>query len=247
MNDLVYGIRAILESIEAGNEINKLMIQKGLQGDLMRELRQAARESNLVIQEVPKEKLNRITSKNHQGAICFVSPVSYYRIDTLLPMLFEEGKTPLLVILDNVTDVRNMGAIARTAMCANAHALIIPRQNSATVTADAMKASAGALATLPVCREPNLVDVVRYLQQSGVQVVAGTEKAEKAYWTADYTMPTAIVLGSEDVGISTNVMRVVDELVRIPIDSKPIDSLNVSVATGILLFEAVKQRLLVGV
>jgi 23S rRNA (guanosine2251-2'-O)-methyltransferase len=170
-----------------------------------------------------------------------MSPVSYHRIENLLPGLFESGKTPLLLVLDRITDVRNLGAMARTADCAGVDALVLPEKDSASVTGDAIKTSAGALAELPVCRERSLEQAVDYLLKSGVQVVAATEHAKEAYYELDLTIPTAIIMGSEEDGISPILLRKATHLARIPITGK-VGSLNVGIAAAVLLFEAVKQR-----
>ena len=239
--NLIYGLRPVIEAINAGKEIDKLLIQKGLQGELFHELFQLVRENNILFQYVPVEKLNRMVTKNHQGIVAFISEISYHKIENILPMLYEEGKTPLLLILDRITDVRNFGAIARTAECSGVNAIIVPDKGSAQANADAMKTSAGALNKIPVCRSSNLKDTIVYLKNSGVQVVAATEKAPNYYYKSEYSLPTAFILGSEDEGISPEYLRIADVLVKIPLAGE-IKSLNVSVAAGVILYEAVKQR-----
>ncbi len=187
------------------------------------------------------ERINRITRKNHQGVIAFVSSITYQKVEHLVPFLFEEGKNPLFVMLDGVTDVRNFGAIARTCECAAVDAVIIPAKNSVTVNADAMKTSAGALHTLPVCKEQNLKSTLQYLKDSGFKIVAATEKGDYDYTKGDYAGPTCIIMGAEDKGVSYENLALCDEWVKIPILGS-IESLNVSVAAGILIYEAVKQR-----
>ncbi|MDE6443679.1 MAG: 23S rRNA (guanosine(2251)-2'-O)-methyltransferase RlmB, partial [Muribaculaceae bacterium] len=197
---------------------------------------------DIVMQRVPLERLNRITMKNHQGAIAILSPVGYSRLDTLIPALYEEGQTPLAVVLDGVTDARNFGAIARTADCAGVDFLVIPERNSASVTSDAVKASAGALFYVPVCRERDTLSAVRKLKDNGYLIVGASEKGAESYVKADYTVPVAIVMGAEDTGISPEVLKACDTLAAIPILGN-IGSLNVSVAAGVILYEAVRQRL----
>ena len=241
-NDFIFGIRAVLEAVEAGKEIDKILIKKDLQGELAQELFAAVKGLPVSVQRVPIEKLNRLTRKNHQGVIAFISPVAYQRITDIVPLLYEEGKMPFIVLLDGLTDVRNFGAIARTCECAGVDAIVIPERGSVSVTADAVKTSAGALLHIPVCRERSIADALRYLQNSGVRIVAASEKAEVAYTAVDYTVPTAIVMGAEDVGISAQTMRLCEEQVSLPQMGR-IGSLNVSVAAGIMIYEVVRQRM----
>lgn len=241
--DYIFGIRAVMEAIEAGKEIDKVFIRKDLSGELASELFDMIRARGVVTQRVPVERLNRITRKNHQGVIAMMSAVTYHRLDHLVPQLFEEGVLPFVVVLDGITDVRNFGAIARTAECAGADAIVIPERGSVSVGADAVKTSAGALHHLPVCREASTLSAVRYLKASGFNVVAVSEKADINYTTASYTVPTALVLGAEDTGISAEVIRQCDTFVSIPMFGH-IGSLNVSVAAGVLMYEVVRQRLI---
>ena len=178
-NEMIFGIRAVIEAVEAGKEIDRLLIKKDLQGELSKELFSAIKGYDIPVQRVPVEKLNRITRKNHQGVIAFITPVTYQHVEDLVPTLFEEGKEPFFVLLDGVTDVRNFGAIARTAECAGVNAVIIPSRNSVSVNADAVKTSAGALHILPVCRENQIASTIRYLKNSGIRIVGATEKAEQ--------------------------------------------------------------------
>lgn len=244
-NSLVYGIRAVMEAIETGREFEKVMMQKGLSGDLYRDLMAKLRASGAPIQMVPPETLNRITNGNHQGVAAFMSAIVYQPVEQLVPMLFEQGKTPFLLILDRITDVRNFGAIARAAECAGVDAILIPDNNSARITADAVKTSAGALHTLPVCRTSNLFQSVKFLKNSGITIFAATEKGNILYDSPAYTNPLALIMGSEENGVSAELLRLSDHLVRIPLMGK-IGSLNVSVAAGVLLYEIVRQRLFSG-
>ncbi|MDE6006332.1 MAG: 23S rRNA (guanosine(2251)-2'-O)-methyltransferase RlmB [Muribaculaceae bacterium] len=241
-SDYIFGIRAVIEAIDAGKSIDKVLLRKDLGGDLARELFAKIKEYGILTQRVPLEKLNRITMKNHQGVIALISPVTYHHLDNLLPSLFEEGKNPFLLVLDGITDTRNFGAIGRTADCAGADGIVIPERNSVSVTPDAVKTSAGGLFYVPVCRERDIVTAVRMLKDSGVKVVAASEKAASNYSSLDFTVPVAIVMGSEDVGISDEVLRLCDELAAIPMSGN-IGSLNVSVAAGIMAYEVVRQRL----
>ena len=240
-SEYIFGIRAVIEAIESGKSIDKVLIRKDLGGDLARELFAKIKEYGVLTQRVPAERLNRITMKNHQGVVAIVSPVTYHRLENLLPSLYEEGANPFLIVLDGLTDTRNFGAIGRTADCSAVDGIVIPERNSVSVTSDAVKTSAGALFYVPVCRERDLVSAVRMLRESGVKVVGATEKGAQDYTEIDYTVPVAIVMGSEDTGISDEVLRLCDELAAIPMLGN-IGSLNVSVAAGVMMYEAVRQR-----
>lgn len=240
--DTIFGLHAIIEAIEAGKTIDKLLLKKDLSGDLARHLINLARERNIIIQRVPIEKLNRITRKNHQGAIAMLAAVTYYHVDQVLPDAFDEGMNPFFVVLDGVTDVRNFGAIARTCDCAGVTAIVIPEKGSVSVNGDAIKTSAGALNYIPVCREPSLTEAITYLKQSGCHIIGTSDKNSVDYTHCDYTGPVALILGSEGKGISRDVMQLCDTLVAIP-EFGNINSLNVSVAGGIMMYEVVRQRL----
>lgn len=241
-SQVVFGIRAVIEAIESGKQVDKVLMKKDLDGELARELLSVTREYNVPVQRVPVERINKVTRKNHQGVIAFMAAVDYYHVDDIVPALYDEGINPLVVVLDGVTDVRNFGAIARTCECAGVNCIVIPERNSVSVNADAVKTSAGALNYLPVCRERNLVKTVQYLRDSGFKVMGASEKTDLNYTKADFTGPVAIVLGAEDTGISTDVLKLCDTLVAIP-EFGQINSLNVSVAGGIMIYEVVRQRL----
>lgn len=240
-SDYIFGLRAIIEAIEAGKDIDKILVKTDFSGDLARELLGKAKEYGILVKRVPQEKLNRITMKNHQGAIAILAAVPYHKLENIIPMLYEEGKNPLIVVLDGVTDIRNFGAIARTACCAGADAIVIPSHNSVSITADAIKTSAGALFHIPVCREKTTLDAVKQLKNNGYKIVAATEKGAINYTKTDFTVPVAIVMGAEETGISDEVLRQSDDLAAIPILGE-ISSLNVSVAAGIIIYEALRQR-----
>lgn len=241
-DNLIFGTRAVIEAVAAGKEIDKIILQKGLSNQLFNELRKAIQGKDIPLQFVPPEKLNRITTKNHQGVVAYIAEVTYYEVEDMLTQVFEKGKTPLVLILDRVTDVRNFGAIARSAECAGTDFIVIPSRGAAQINADAVKTSAGALNRIPVCREENLKNTIEYLKESGLQIIACHEKTESYHFNADLTKPTAIIMGSEENGISSEYLKRSDMQVKIPMVGT-IASLNVSVATGIILFEAVKQRL----
>jgi len=239
--EIVFGIRAVTETIQSGQELERVFFRKGLQGELANELISLARKSGVPIQFVPTEKLSRFTQKNHQGVVALISPILYHKLEQLLPGLFETGKTPLLLVLNGITDVRNFGAIARSAECAGVHGLIIPQSGSASIHEDAVKTSAGALLSVPVCREVRLEETIKYLKNSGIRIVGATEKAKLSFHEADMTDPLAIVIGSEEKGIHPSILALCDEEVAIPLHGK-IASLNVSVAASLLMYEAVRQR-----
>jgi 23S rRNA (guanosine2251-2'-O)-methyltransferase len=241
--DMIYGTRAVIEAIRAGKQIEKILVQTGLNNDLIRELAGAAREKNLPITYVPIEKLNRLYSnaKNHQGVICVLSAITYSSLNDLIDFAYSEGREPFFIILDRITDVRNFGAIARTAECAGIEGIIIGDKGNAPITSDAMKTSAGALNHLPVCRESDLKKSIQFLRDNGVMIVACTEKAEKNIYDVKFDRPVALIMGSEEDGISDELLKESDELVKIPIKGK-IESLNVSVATGVAIYEVVRQK-----
>jgi len=238
---MIFGIRAVIEAVEAGKDIDKVLVKRELSGELFLELQQLLRTCEIPMQRVPVERIDRITRKNHQGVIAFTSAVTYQKLEDIVPILYEEGKIPFILVLDGLTDVRNFGAIARTCEVAGVHAIVIPARGSVTVNADAIKTSAGALHTIPVCREQNLKEAVVFLQNSGIKVVAATEKAAGYYTESDFTVPVAILMGAEDLGVSAENLRVSDELVKIP-QFGTIQSLNVSVAAGVIMYEVVRQR-----
>lgn len=240
--DTIFGLHAIIEAIEAGKTIDKLLLKKDLSGDLARTLIILARERGIMIQRVPVEKLNRLTRKNHQGVVAILAAVNYYKVEQVLPAVYDEGMNPFFVVLDGVTDVRNFGAIARTCDCAGVSAIVIPEKGSVSVNGDAVKTSAGALNYLPVCRERSLVEAVKFLHDSGCRIIGTSDKNSVNYTKENYTGPVALVLGSEGKGISREIMRLCDALVTIP-EFGNINSLNVSVAGGIMMYEVVRQRL----
>ena len=237
----IFGIRTIIEAIKAGKTIDKLFIQKGLHNDLFAELWKLVRLRRINYKHVPLEKINRLTRKNHQGVFAFISPIDFYNIEDIIPSLYEEGKNPLILVLDRITDIRNFGAIARTAECAGVNAILIPEQNAAAVNADAIKTSAGALHKITVCRTWNLKLALQFMKESGIQLISCTEKTQDNMYKPDFTPPTAIIIGSEEDGISPEFLKMSDAKAKIPINGK-IASLNVSVATGIILYEVIRQR-----
>lgn len=240
--NLIYGLRPVLEAIQAGKDIDKIFVQRDSRSAQINELLHTARQSQVPVSYVPGEKLNRFTRQNHQGVVCLLSPIQYTSLEMVLPVVFEKGYTPLILILDRVTDVRNFGAICRSAECAGVHAVVVPSKESAQINSDAVKASAGAVFNIPICREESLKKTVQFLKNSGLQVIACTEKAEKYIFENDFSLPTALILGSEEDGISNELLLKSDYLARIPMSGKTA-SLNVSVAAGIILYEAMRQRI----
>lgn len=240
--EAIFGIRPIIEVIKSGKTIDKLFIQEGLHNESFAILWKLVRENRINYKHVPVEKMNRLTKKNHQGVFAFISPIDFYNIEDVIPNLYEEGKSPLILILDRITDVRNFGAIARTAECSNVDCIIVPEQNSAAINSDAMKTSSGALNNIKICRTWNLKMTLQMLKDSGIQIVSCTEKTNNKIYSVNYQIPTAIILGSEENGISSEFLKFSDEKVKIPILGN-IESLNVSVACGVILYEIVRQRL----
>ena len=238
--DNVYGIRAVIEAVESGRGINKVLIQKGLQGGLFKELASLLKANNVVYQGVPVQKLDGITRKNHQGVVAFVSPVEYANLELLLPAIYEKGEQPLFLVLDRITDVRNLGAIARSAECNGVHGIILPSRGAALVGSDAIKTSAGALNKIPVCKVDNIKEVLMYLKDSGLKIIGCSEKAENDLYKEDLTGPAAIVMGSEEDGISPAYLKLCTHLVKIPMYGS-IASLNVSVSASILMYEYNRQ------
>ena len=239
--EMIFGIRAIIEAIEAGKEIDKVIVKRELQGDLSKELFALLKSRDIAVQRVPNERLDRFTRKNHQGVIAFLSAITYEHIEDIIPFLYEQGKDPFILVLDGITDVRNFGAIARTCEVAGVDAIVIPAKGSVTVNADAIKTSAGALLKIPVCKEQSLTNTIQFLKNSGIKVVAATERGADDYTAVDYSGPIAFVMGAEDTGVSNDNLRIADNLVKIP-QFGTIGSLNVSVAAGVLIYEVIRQK-----
>jgi 23S rRNA (guanosine2251-2'-O)-methyltransferase len=239
--EFIFGMHPVMEAIKGGRQIDRVLVRQGLRGELYHELMKLVTELGVPWQVVPIEKLDYITRKNHQGVIAWLSAIEFQDIENILPRIFEEGKEPLVMMLDSISDVRNFGAIVRSALCFGADAVIIPEKNSARISADAVKASAGALTTFPVCRVKSLAKCLTYLKESGLKAVAATEKAREEISTTDLRGPVVIILGSEEKGISRELLAQTDAQVSIPITGT-IGSLNVSVSAGIILYEILRQR-----
>jgi 23S rRNA (guanosine2251-2'-O)-methyltransferase len=240
--NMIFGLRAVIEAVEAGKDIDKIFIRRELGGSLAKELYAKISSLQIPVQRVPLEKLNRLTVKNHQGVVAFLSSITYQDLSSIIPTLYESGKNPFIAVLDGVTDVRNFGAIARTCECAGVDAIAIPAHKSAAINADAVKTSSGALHTLPVCRTENLEKTVKFLKNSGLKIICVSEKADKKFTEESYNMPLALVFGAEDIGISPEILKLSDSTVSIPVFGK-IQSLNVSVAAGILMYKVIENRL----
>lgn len=242
MENIIFGIRPVLEAIKANKEIDRVFVKNDFGGPLANELLHEIRTHNVSMQYVPMEKLDKLCSKNHQGVVAVISPISYHDLEEVVVNGFENGKVPLLIILDGITDVRNFGAIARTCECAGVDAIVIPVSNSVRITDDAIKTSAGALYNIPVCRVNNIIDAILLLKQFGVEIIAISEKSERLFYETDLKGPVALILGSEESGISQSVIKRSDKKSKIPMFGKT-GSLNVSVSTAIAVYEAVRQRM----
>ncbi len=239
--EIIYGRHPVLDALDAGQSLEKIFLLQGTRGPFEKELRAKLKGRLVPVQYVPKEKLNRMTSGNHQGVVAFVAPVDYYELEDVLPGIFEKSDTPLLLFLDGVTDVRNLGAIARSAEVLGAHAMVVPAKGSALITPEAIKTSAGALARIPLCRTASLVNALEWAKMSGIKVFSSQLGAKKRLQDLDLTVPAAFIIGSEDEGVSPAVAGLADEAFHIE-QSGQTDSLNVSVATGIMLYEVLRQR-----
>lgn len=239
---IIYGRHPVVDALQSGQTIDKILLQQGTRGDFEKEIRHLSKVHGIPVQVVPKERLQKFTNGNHQGIVAFVSLVQYFHLEDVLPGIFEKSETPLILLLDGVTDVRNFGAIARSAEIAGVQTIVVPLKGSALINAEAMKTSAGALAKIPVCRESSLAKAIEYLKLSGIQILASDLQAEKMIYELDFRQPAAILIGSEGEGVNPALLREADELFKIP-QIGTTDSFNVSVATGIILYEAMRQRL----
>ena len=240
-NDIVFGTRPVLEAINSGKTLEKLFIQKNLKKEILEKIKSKLSNKKINISYVPKEKLNRITKKNHQGIICYISPISYQPIEEIIQRVFEKGKDPFVVILDRITDTRNFGAISRVADASGVDAIIIPEKESAIITSDSIKTSAGAINYIPICKVKSLRSTANFLKESGLKLVSCTEKGDKKFYDADLTSPCCIILGSEKDGISNSLMDISDDRLNIPMKGN-VESLNVSSSASVILFEVVRQR-----
>jgi 23S rRNA (guanosine2251-2'-O)-methyltransferase len=239
--NIIYGIRPVIEAIEGNRDIDRILISQNLQGQTAKELMQLIKAKDLTFKQVKPERIDWVTRNNHQGVVAYISPVDYQHVEQVVDVALNKGKSPFVLILDGITDVRNFGAIARTAECAGVDAIVLPEKGSVSITADAIKTSAGALFRVPVCREKNLYYVLRFLKDHDFNIVAVSEKGADDYRTVDYKGSVALIMGAEDKGISTQLMKLANAHVSIPI-SGDIGSLNVSVATGILVYEVLRHR-----
>ncbi|PWD99981.1 23S rRNA (guanosine(2251)-2'-O)-methyltransferase RlmB [Marinilabilia rubra] len=238
--DIIFGIRAVIEAIQGGRNIERILISQNVQGKLAKELMDVIKENNIHFKKVKPERIDWVTRKNHQGVVAYLPPVDYHDFEEVLEASFDKGKEPFVLILDGITDVRNFGAIARTAECAGVDAIVIPDKGSVSVTSDAIKTSSGALFRVPVCREKNLYFVLRHLKNRNFTIAAASEKGDKDYRKVEYKGPKALIMGAEDKGVSGQLLKLADAHVSIPIRGE-IGSLNVSVAAGILIYEMVRN------
>ncbi|WP_029037121.1 23S rRNA (guanosine(2251)-2'-O)-methyltransferase RlmB [Salinimicrobium xinjiangense] len=238
----IYGIRAVIEAIQNNETIDKIYVQKGLSGQLIQELQQKTKSGEYNLSYVPVEKLNRLVKGNHQGVVAKISPVSFSTIEEIVEKALEKETAPLFLLLDQIDDVRNFGAIIRTAECCGVDGIIIPKKGGAPVTADTVKTSAGAIFNIPLIKVDHIKDAIYYMQASGIKVVAATEKTDALLYSTDLTQPLALIMGNEGKGISDSVLKLADEKAKLPMEGS-IGSLNVSVACGAFLYEVVRQRL----
>lgn len=239
---LIYGRHPITDAIHHHKSIDKIMLSNAVKGEYEKELRKLCKDQNIPLHIVPKDRLNHITGKNHQGVIGFLAEIEYQLIEDIFPIIYDRGEVPLIVVLDGITDVRNMGAIARTAEACGAHALIVPQKKTAQINAEAMKASAGALNSIPVCRTASLANALDYLIMNGLQIIAADLRGDKMLPQLDLSLPTALVMGAEDEGVRPHLLRKVNHWFKIPMKGST-DSFNVSVATGMVLYESIRQRI----
>ncbi|MDD3003549.1 23S rRNA (guanosine(2251)-2'-O)-methyltransferase RlmB [Flavobacterium sp.] len=237
----IFGIRAIIEAIQAGKEVDKVFLQKDAQGELMKDLLKVMKRNNINFTYVPVEKLNRLTPNNHQGAVATIAPISFYEIENLVETILEKNNNPLFLVLDQISDARNFGAIIRTAECTGVDGIIVQKSGAAPVNGDTVKTSAGAVFNIPICRVEHIKDAIFFLQSSGIKTIAATEKTDQNIYDLSLNEPIAIIMGSEDRGINPSVLKIVDEKAKLPMYGT-IGSLNVSVACGAFLYEAVRQR-----
>lgn len=242
-SQIVYGRHPVLDALEEGVPLETIFIQNSSGGDVIAQIKSKARQLDIPFRTVPRIKLDKLTNANHQGVVALLSLVRYQDPEVLIPHYFDQGIIPMLVAIDNVTDVRNLGAIARSAECLGAQALILPRHGSAQINEHTIKASAGAILTLDLCRVRSLFETLELIKQYGIQIIATTLEADKQPHEINFQHPTCLVMGSEDEGISMEINRIADHLVKIPQTGKT-DSLNVSVAAGIMLYEASRQRIM---
>lgn len=239
--EIIFGTRPVQEALHADKEIEKILVQKNTTNEAIKNILHLAQNQHIPVVKVPVEKLNRITRKNHQGVVCYLSSVIYASLDNIVNEKYQSGKSPFLLMLDRITDMRNFGAIARTAECAGVDAIIVPAKGGALINSDAMKTSAGALHFMPVCRSENLKDTIIYLKNSGIQVIACTEKTDQPIYAQDFNAPVCLLLGSEEDGVSPAYLKLADGSVMIHMSGQ-IASLNVSVAAAIAMYEVVRQR-----
>ncbi|OFX54940.1 MAG: 23S rRNA (guanosine(2251)-2'-O)-methyltransferase RlmB [Bacteroidetes bacterium GWA2_30_7] len=242
-SELIFGIRPLIEAIQNNQEIEKIFVKKGIESDSWKELYRILKGKNVPFQFVPVEKLNSLTNLNHQGVVAFISKIEYAEIEKIIPFLYENGKTPLILILDHITDVRNFGSICRTAECAGVDAIVIPANGSAQINSESIKTSAGAIVKLQICRTFNLERTISFLKDSGLKIISATEKAKQTIYETNYQFPLALVMGAEDTGISSSIIKESDLTVKIPLFGE-IASLNVSVSAGIILYEIIRSRMI---
>ncbi|AGC67014.1 putative tRNA:rRNA methyltransferase [Candidatus Uzinura diaspidicola str. ASNER] len=237
----IYGIHPVIEAIDSGKSIDKIYLQKGLHGVNYKRIQETIKKYKIPFKWVPREKLRCLTLKNHQGVFAFISPIEFHKIDDLIPILYERGKNPLLLVLDRITDVRNFGSIVRTAECGGVDAILIPQNGSTLINSDAIKASSGAILKLPICKEYNLYKSLLILKNYGIQLVAAEEKAFTTFYEVDFSLPIAILIGNEQSGLDSSYLSLTEKQVKLPMVGK-ISSMNVSVVCGVLIYEVIRRR-----
>ncbi|UJH66549.1 23S rRNA (guanosine(2251)-2'-O)-methyltransferase RlmB [Allomuricauda sp. SCSIO 65647] len=238
----IYGLHAIIEAINTDRPINKVYLQKRLQGDLFKKLETLIRKKGVVSSYVPIEKLNKLTKNNHQGAVALISPIAFSPFEEVAEHILKTKDLPFFLLLDRLSDVRNFGAIIRTAVCCGVDAIVVPKTGSAPINDDTVKTSAGAAFNIPIAKVDHLKDAVFYLQSSGIEIIAATEKTENSIYDVSFNKPCAVIMGSEGKGISPSLLKLADHSAKLPMLGD-IESLNVSVACGVFLYEVVRQRM----
>lgn len=237
----IYGIHPVIEAIYSGKTIDKIYLQKGLKGINYKRIKEIIKKHLIPFQLVPREKLRSLTLKNHQGIFAFISPIEFHNLDEIIPKIYENGKNPLLLVIDRITDVRNFGSIVRTAECGGVDAIIIPSKGSTLISSDAIKASSGAILKVPICKEKDLYKSLLILKNYGIQLVAATEKSATTFYEVDFSFPIAIIIGNEQSGIDSSYLSLTERQVKLPMLGK-ISSMNVSVVCGVLIYEVIRRR-----
>ena len=240
-NDLIFGIYPVIEALKSEVNLDKIYVQKGIQNNKLDFITSTAQERGIQINWVPSQKLDYLTKSNHQGVAAITAPISFEILEELVSRITEKETAPLFIILDQISDVRNFGAIIRTAECTGVDAIIVQKKGGAPISGDTVKTSAGAIFNVPICKVDHIKDAIYYLQASGIKTIGASEKASKALYDINLKEPLALIMGSEGKGISKSVLNLLDEQAALPLMGS-INSLNVSVACGVFLYEVIRQR-----